>query len=238
MNLILQQPCTTKQANKTINNEMVNSVKFAFLSLSLIFIFSGNVYAQEKFERYTINVGFTLPVYNSSVTLHELTLVPEAEFLVNLPLDKTLRLSTGIGIESGKHIVVEDVAKLVWRNDVKIWWPWEYRYYWNLDFLSMKVPVYLSVPISKSFIDALAFGCGFGWILNYKLTAEGIPNTSGIEINRSFLDFSIGVKKNLFQFKNVSLGCTPGIGYRTYLTRNNNWQNKCFLGEIEFNINF
>lgn len=84
---------------------------------------------QEKSELFTINFGLTLPVYNAPNSVREFTLVPEAEFLFNLPLYKTIQLSTGIGIESGKHIVVKDVEKLVWRNDVKEWWPWSYRYY-------------------------------------------------------------------------------------------------------------
>jgi hypothetical protein len=207
----------------------------------LLFIsFSNFNWAQEKFERFTVNVGTTLPVYNSSFAyaVHELALVHDAEFLFNLPLYETIQLSTGIGIEFGKHIVVEDVAYLVWRNDVKEWWPYRGTNYWNLDFISMKVPVYLSVPLNNSFIDALTFGMGLGWLLSYKLTEEQKPNTSHIRINRSFLDLSFGVKKKLFQFNQVSLSCTPGIGHRAYLTHRNDWQNKCFLGELKFNINF
>lgn len=117
---------------------------------------------QEKFERFIINVGTTLPVYNSSANWHEFTLVPEVEFLLNLPLYKTIQLSTGIGIESGKHIAIEDVEKLVWRDDVKEWWPWSYRYYWNLDFVSMKVPLYVSVSLDKFFIDSFTFGGSLG----------------------------------------------------------------------------
>ena len=208
---------------------------FCFIALSM---FSCSISGQEKFERFTINFGLTLPVYNAPNSVREFTLVPEVEFLFNLPLYKTIQLSTGIGIESGKHIVVEDVAKLVWRNDVKEWWPWRYTYYWNLDFLSIKVPVYLSVPLNNSFIDAFTFGSGLGWLLSYKLTDEGTPNTSFMKINRSFLDLSFGVKKKLFQFNQVSLSCTPDIGYRAYLTDYNDWQTKCYFGELKLNINF
>lgn len=206
--------------------------------LLLLMSYSNYNWGQEKFERFTINFGTTLPVYNSSANWHEFTLVPEAEFLLNLPLYKTVQFSTGIGIESGKHIAIEDVEKLVWRDDVKEWWPWSYRYYWNLDFVSMKVPVYVTVPLKNSFIDAFTFGASLGCLLSYKLTEESMPNTSGIKINRSFLDLSFGVTKRLFRFNNVSLGCTPGIGYRKYLTDRNDWQKKCFLGELKFNINF
>ena len=212
-------------------------MKYLFCLIFLL-MFNYSMNGQEKFERFTINFGVTLPVYNSSANWHEFTLVPEAEFLLNLPLYKTIQLSTGIGIESGKHIAVEDDAHLLWVNDEIGWRPVEYRYYWNLDFLSIKVPVYVSVPINNSFIDAFTFGSGLGWLLSYKLTEEQRPNTSSIKINRSFLDLSFGVKKRLFRFNNVSLGCTPGIGYRAYLTHRNDWQNKCFLGELKFNINF
>lgn len=201
-------------------------------------MFNYSMNGQEKFERFTINFGLTLPVYSAPNSVREFTIVPEVEFLLNLPLYKTIHLSTGIGIESGKHKVVEDVAKLVWRNDVKEWWPWSYRYYWNLDIVSMKVPVYVSVPFNNSFIDSFTFGSGLGWLLSYKLTEEGTPNTSSIKINRSFLDLSLGVKKKLAQFNQVSLGCSPGIGYRTYLSDRNDWQKKCFLGELKLNINF
>ncbi|MDP3442321.1 MAG: hypothetical protein Q8T08_05610, partial [Ignavibacteria bacterium] len=203
-----------------------------------LLMFNYSICGQEKYERFTINFGLTLPVYNSSFayTVHELALVPDAEFLFNLPLYKTIQLSTGIGIESGKHIVLEDYAYVIWVNEELR--KYEGTNYWNLDFVSIKVPVYVSVPINNSFIDAFTFGSGLGWLLNYKLTEEQRPNTSSIKINRSFLDLSFGVKKRLFRFNNVSLGCTPGIGYRAYLTHLNDWQNKCFLGELKFNINF
>jgi hypothetical protein len=74
--------------------------------------------------------------------------------------------------------------------------------------------------------------------LSYKLTEEQIPNTSSIKINRSFLDLSFGVKKKLLQFNKVSLSCTPVIGYRAYLTDHNDWQKKCFFGELKLNIDF
>lgn len=212
-------------------------MKYLFCFIALL-MFNYSISGQEKFERFTINLGLTLPVYKAPNTVDEFTIVPEVEFLFNLPLYKTIQLSTGIGIESGKHIVVEDVEKLVWRNDVKEWWPWSYRYYWNLNFVSMKVPLYLSVPLNNFFIDSFTFGSGLGWLLSYKLTEEGTPNTSYMKINRSFFDLSFGVKKKLFHFNKVSLSCTPDIGYRTYLTDRNDWQKKCFLGELKLNINF
>ncbi len=208
--------------------------------LLLLLSYSNYNWGQEKFERFTVNFGLTLPVYKSSFayTVHERALVPDAEFLFNIPLYKIIRLSTGIGIESGKHIVVEEVAKLVWRNDVKEWWPYEGTNYWNLAFLSMKVPVYLTFPLNNSFIDSFTFGSGLGWLLSYKLTEESTPNTSSIKINRSFLDLSFGVKKKLFHFNKVLLSCTPDIGFRTYLTQRNDWQNKCFFCELKLNIDF
>lgn len=208
---------------------------FCFIAF-LMFNFSMN--GQAKFERFTINVGLTLPVYDSSFSGHELTIVPEVEFLLNLPLYKTFQLSTGIGIESGKHIAVEDEAKLIWRNDVKEWWPYRGTNYWNLDFFSIKVPLYISVPLNNSFLDSYTFGYGLGWLLSYELTEEAMPNTSHIKINRSFFDLSFGVKKKLFQFNKVSLSCTPDIGYRAYLTDHNDWQKKCFFGALKVNINF
>lgn len=172
--------------------------------LLLLMSYSNYNWGQEKFERFTINFGLTLPVYKLPNTVKEFTVVPEVEFLLNLPLNKTIQLSTGIGIESGKHIVVEEEAHLLWVNDEIGWRPVEYINFWNLDFLSMKVPVYLSVPLNNSFIDSFTFGSGLGWLLSYKLTEEGIPNTSRIKINRSFLDLSFGVKKKLLQLNNVS----------------------------------
>ena len=201
-------------------------------------MFNYSIRGQEKFDRFTIDFGLTLPVYSAPNSVREFTIVPNVEFLLNLPLYKTIRLSTGIGIESGKHIVVEEVAKLVWRNDVKEWWPYRGTNYWNLDFVSMKVPVYVSAFLNNSFIDAFTFGSGLGWLLNYKLTEDALPNTSHIKINRSFLDLSFGVKKKLFQFNKVSLSCNPGIGYRTYLSDYNDWQKKCYFGELKLNIGF
>lgn len=191
---------------------------------------------QEKFERFTINFGLTHPVYKDSNPVEKFTIVPEVEFLLNLQLYKTFQLSTGIGIESGKHRVVEEVAYLVWVNDELGWWPYEGTKYWNLNFFSIKVPVYISVPLNNYFLDSFTFGYGVGWLLSYELTEEAMPNTSHIKINRSFLDLSFGVKKKLFQFNKVSLSCTPDIGYRAYLTDHNDWQKKCFFGALKVNI--
>lgn len=204
--------------------------------ISTLLMFSFSMSGQEKFERFTINFGGMLPVYKSPNTIRELTIVPDAEFLLNLPLNTTIQLSTGIGIESGKHIVLEDVARLIWVNDG--WRPYEGRNYWNLDFFSLKVPVYISMPFDNSFLDSYTFGVGFGYLLNYKLTEESLPNTSHIKINRSFLDISFGVKKQLFQFHKVSLGLSPDIGYRAYLSDHNDWQKKCFLIEMKLNMGF
>jgi len=135
---------------------------FCFIAL-LMFNYSMN--GQEKIDRFTINFGLTLPVYNSSFSGHELTLVPEVEFLLNLPLYKTIQLSAGIGIESGKHKVVEHVAYLAWRNDVKEWWPYRGVNYWNLDFFSMKVPVYVSVPLNNFFFRFLHIWLWFGMVI-------------------------------------------------------------------------
>jgi len=213
------------------------TMKYLFCFIAFL-MFNYSMNGQEKFERFTINFGLTLPTYKAPNTIDELTIVPEVELLLNLPLFKTIKLSTGIGIESGKHIVVEHVAYLVWVNDEIGWSPYENTYYWNLDFLSMKVPVYISVPFNNSFLDSFTFGSGLGWLLSYKLTEEQIPNTSSIKINRSFLDLSFGVKKKLFQFNNVSLSCNPDFGYRAYLTDYNDWQKKYFFGELKLNINF
>lgn len=201
-----------------------------------LLIMTHSIRGNEKFKQITINFGGILPVYKSPNTIRELTIVPDAEFLLNLPLNTTIQLSTGIGIESGKHIVLEDVARLIWVNDA--WKPYEVRYYWNLDFLSMKVPIYVSMPFYNSFLNSYTFGVGFGYLLNYKLTEESLPNTSHIKINRSFLDLSFGVKKQLFQFNKVSLGLSPEIGYRAYLSDHNNWLKKCFFGELKFNVSF
>lgn len=212
-------------------------MKYLFCFIALL-MFNYSMNGQEKFDRYTINFGLTHPVYKDSNPVEKFTIVPEVEFLLNLPLYKTIQLSTGIGIESGKHMVAEEVAYLVWRNDVKEWWPYEGTNYWSLDFLSIEVPLYISVPFNNSFLDAFTFGYGLGWLLSYQLTEEQRPNTSNVKINRSFLDLSFGVKKRLFQFNQVSLSCTPDIGYRAYLTDHNDWQKKCFFGELKLNIDF
>lgn len=210
--------------------------KYLFCFIALLMF--NSIRGQENFERFTVNFGVMLPIYGSPNTIGEFTIIPEIDFLLNIPFYKTIKLSTGIGIESGKHIVLEDVAYLVWVNDEIGWRPYEGRNYWNLDFLSMKVPVNVSLPIPNSFIDSFSFGAGFGWLLNYQLTEEQTPNTSHIKINRSFLDLSFGVQKKLFQLNKVSMSFSPAIGYRAYLSDRNDWQDRCFLGEMKLNINF
>lgn len=210
--------------------------KYLFCFIALLMF--NSIRGQENFERFTVNFGVMLPIYGSPNTIGEFTIIPEIDFLLNIPFYKTIKLSTGIGIESGKHIVLEDVAYLVWVNDEIGYMPYEGTNYWNLDFLSMKVPVYISVPLNNFFLDSYVCGVGVGWLLNYKLTEESLPNTSHIKINRTFLDLSFGVKKRLFQFNKLSLGFSPVIGYRTYLSDRNEWQKKFFFGELKFNVNF
>ena len=211
-------------------------MKYIFCLIAL-FMLQNSMGAQEKFERYTINLGLMLPVYGAPNTPWEYTLVPEGEFLVNLPLGKTTKLSTGIGIESGKHIIVEDEARLTYVEPYG-WVPYEGRNFWDLEFISMKVPVYFSVPFNNSFLDAITLGSGLGWLVTYDLTEDQILNTSHIKINRSYLDLSFGVKKKLFQFNKLSLSLNPQIGYRAYLNNYNNWQKKCFLAEVKLNVSF
>ena len=211
--------------------------KYLFCIIAFL-MFHYSMCGQENFEKFTINLGLTHAVYIGSNPVEKFSIVPEAEFLINLPLHKTIKLSTGIGIESGKHYIAEEVAYLVWVESRNGWWPYEGTNYWNLDLLSMKVPVYASVPFNNSFLDSFTFGAGLGWILNYKLTEHQTPNTSHIKINRSFLDLSFGVQKKLFQFNKVSLGLSPDIGYRIYPSDRNDWQKKCFFGELKMNFNF
>lgn len=52
------------------------------------------------------------------------------------------------------------------------------------------------------------------------------------------MNLNIGVKKELFQFNRLTLGCTPTFGYSYYLTNHNDWQKKCFLAELKFNFAF
>lgn len=193
---------------------------------------------QEKFERFTINFGGTIQVFKSPNGMDRPIIVPQAEFLLNLPVSKTSQLLTGINIESGKHVILEDEAYLIYVNDKIGWVPYEGRNYWNLNFLTLKVPVYFSGSLNDFFLDAYTFGVGAGWLSMYKLTEEQMPDTSHEKINRSFLDFSFGVQKDLLHFNTTSLGLTPAIGYRVYLTDHNDWQKKFFFGQLKFNVNF
>jgi hypothetical protein len=86
-------------------------------------------------------------------------------------------------------------------------------------------------------MDSFVAGADFGWIWKYDLSEHATPDVSLIKINRYFMDFSFGLQKQLYQIKKLSFGLSPFVGYRGYLSNNNEWQKGYFFYQLKFNIN-
>jgi hypothetical protein len=214
-----------------------NSAKCAFLSLTLIFILSGNVYAQEKQSWLIISTAFTHPVFNfQSNYEREYNINPEIEILTEFQVFESSKLVTGLGLQSGHYNIIEDVAKLVWVEGSG-WSPWEYSNHWELEFVSLYVPAMIKTPINNFFLNSCSAGIDFGAIINYNLSLKNSPVVPNEKINRYFLDWKFGLEKIFLHSQSVHFGISPFAGIRTYLTNYNTWQNNHFFYGLKLSIN-
>ncbi len=229
---IMKIGCDTKAGQPKLHG-----IKHLILFLIVLLISDVIIHAQEKFEKFTVNLGLTHPVHYVPNNIYTFTIDPEIELLMNFRIFSITTLSAGFGMQYGDHVRIKEVNKLVMVDDIGLR-PWKYTYHWNLNFLSIKVPAFIRVPLSNSFLDSYVGGISFGWFWKYNLTERNIPNTSNVKINRSYLDFSLGVRKNLCQADNLSISLSPFLGYLIYFSDNNDWQKNYIFSRIKFNFNF
>jgi len=209
----------------------------SFYCLITFLLFSIINCAQESNEKITINFGISHPILNGRTYASlKYKVDPEIEVLYNFRISNNTKLSTGVGIQYGNHYRIEEVSKLVMVDGIGLR-PWEYTYHWKLNSLSIKAPIFITIPFNNSYIDYFSTGVSLGRFWNYNLTEQNIPNTSHIKINRSYMDFSFGVMKNLSQSEKTSIYLSPILGFRTYFTDLNNWQKNYVFYQLKFNIN-
>ena len=204
-----------------------------FITFVFIIIALSKTDAQEKFERFTINLELTHPIFNK---LFSDNIDTGIEALMNSRIFNNKILSTGISLQHGKHIRKERVAYLV-KVEGKLY-PYKGTNYWNLNFLSVEAPLYFIAPFNKLFLDSYRAGIDFGWLWKYNLTEESMPNIPNIKINRLYLKYNLGIQKNLYQAKKISIMLLPTIGYKMYLSNHNNWQKDYIFYQLNFNFNF
>lgn len=191
--------------------------------------------AQEKFERYTINLELTHPIINSDTYDEYYFLNPEIEVLTNFRIADSTKISTGIGLQFGQQHRVQEVNKIVTVDSNSI--PWNYTYHWILSLLSVKVPIHINVPLNNSFLDFCVGGVSFGWFWKYNLSENNVTSNSDIKIDRSFLNFSFGIGKELSHSDNMSIAFSPILGYQTRFSHLNDWQKNYIFYQFKLSIN-
>jgi hypothetical protein len=202
-----------------------------------IFLLTFNVVtnAQEKFERFTISAGLTIPV--PLATRHYNSLLDyEFELLMNFKILGNTTLSTGLGFQYGEHVSAEEVSWLTTVNGkLNVY---KGIGYWNLEFMNTEIPVFFTIPFKKAFFDSYLAGFSFGQYWNINLTRINIPGNSQIKINKTYMDFNLGVKKSLYQAEKFTISLSPSLGYLFYLSDYNDWQKNYIFSQIKFNFNF
>jgi hypothetical protein len=208
--------------------------------LTILLIFNFKITAQDKKEWITFNFGLTHPIFTYPAYYeHKYTLNPEIEMLLNFPVFETIKLSTGCGLQFGEYNSREEVSKLLPDNEGDLY-PWEYTYDWKLSFTSLYIPIMIEIPINNSFLNSFIAAIDIGKLIKYDLSEKHIRDVSYEKINRYYLDWNFGLKKDILQSKLQTVSLSPYIGFRTYLTKNNSWQkNHFFYGvKLSYSIKF
>jgi len=220
--------------NKAVQQKFQTIKHFiSFFIFLTIFNTIGN--AQEKFEKFTFSAGLTLPVPLATSNYFSL-LDYEIEFLMNFKIFGNTKLSTGLGFQYGEHVTQEEVGWLTMVNGK----PNVYKGigYWNLDFMSAEIPVIFTVPFKKAFFDSYLAGFSFGQYWNTNLTRTNIPENIQVKINKTYMDFNLGIKKNIYFSNKLTINLSPTLGYLVYLSDYNDWQKNYIFTQIKFNFNF
>lgn len=194
--------------------------------------------AQDHTEKITIDFGISQPFLkkqeNESLNYK---VDYEIEVLYNFRISNSIKLSTGVGIQSENHYKTQEVGKVVMVDGDGLS-PWKYTYHWKLNSLSIKAPIFITIPFNTSYINYFSTGVSLGRFWKYNLTEQGIINPPHIKINRFYMDYSFGVMKKLAQDEKISIYISPMLGFRTYFTDFNNWQKNYVFCQLKLNINF
>ena len=207
------------------------------LYLLILLSFCFQTIAQDKIERFSLNFGLNHPVIGyPSHYKHKYIVNPEMEVLINFPVFKSSKLYFGAGLQYGEYNKLEDVSYLAWVEELGLW-PYENTYHWNLSFTDLYLPVKLETPLKNYFFDSYLLGVDYGWFLKYNLSEHQMPDVSHLKINRHFLDWNFGLKKDVLKNKTLTVSGSSIIGFRTYLTDENSWQKNYFFYKLQININ-
>lgn len=210
-----------------------------FFGILIIFFSIQILNAQEKADRFTIDLGLSHSILKrNGFPEYRYSLDREIGLKLNFQINKSLILSTGIGLEIGEHFRKEEIYNLVWVESLGNYYPYEAINNWKLNYKIIKIPISLKVAEFNSFFDFYYFSIDFGMIYDYDLSEHSTPNISNTKINKHFGDLSFGIGKELLKSKFISLELIPVLGSRIYLSNNNDWQNSYLFYQIKFNINF
>ncbi|PIF05258.1 MAG: hypothetical protein CSA36_07745 [Draconibacterium sp.] len=212
---------------------------FVFL---ILFLFVIETNAQDKKYGLTLNIGVNsqlidfkpFPPSHGSKSIYELRLNPTAEVLANFSVLRKYRLYTGLGIEHGRHLALQHIAKLVYVDEFNSH-PYQATYRWYLNYTSLYFPVYFEAPLNL-FFENFYTGIRIGRLLKYNLS-ERSRDTSKVKVNRNYIEFGIGLKK-AFTIIGQNFAVSPYVGYRKYTSDLNKFQKNYPFLEIKFSTNF
>ena len=183
---------------------------------------------KEISKAITINFGISYPFHGA---VFDLLINPKLEVLLyNRKFENSI-MSIGLGFQYGNHIWIEEYAYLADVNGEP--WPTRGAYSWHLNFYSLSMPVYFTIPLSNVFFETIVPGFSLGRNFRNNLSEKLIHDVEDERLNKTYLNLNIGIKKNLY--KNM-VSIIPSLGRMNYLTENNTWQKGYFFSELTLQV--
>lgn len=204
----------------------------------MFLLFSNQLYAQDHFERFTINLGVIHPVLKAENSHFKYSLDSEIDVLINFRISKNSKLSTGVGFQKGEHNWSEDISEIVWVDEETGWLPMYYTNRWTFNYSSLGIPFYYESSFKNSSKNFFTTGVKFGWHNNVRLTEKHSPNFEVENYDRFFCDFKLELKRIFLQSNRLTFGLDSFVGYHGYFSHNNKWQKNYFFYGIKFTTNF
>jgi hypothetical protein len=195
--------------------------------LCIVFVGPQNAKAQKNTGRFSLNVGAT-GAYMISIDddWKSLYIHPNVDALIHYQLSEKARFSTGLSLQRSEYDQRKESERPKNPDD------WHFTYY------SLGVPLLINTPVKELFFETFKAGVTINRMLDYELDYnnghEPVPPET--ELNRWFIDFHLGLQKDIYSFNKIVIGVTPSFGYRTFVGDNNDWQKGHWLFKLSINL--
>lgn len=201
---------------------------FAGVLICFVFLWPLSANAQENSGRFSLNLGAT-GAYIKSIDddWKSLYIHPDIDALVHCQLLEKAKFSYGLSFQRSEYFQRKKAGRPKNPDD------------WHFTYFSLGVPFIINTPIEELFFETFKAGVTISRILDYDLDYNNSyePVPPGTELNRWFMDFHMGVQKDIYSFKKFVIGVTPSLGYRTFVGDNNDWQKGHWLFKLSLNLN-